>query len=307
VESRVERLSRLAVVDVGSNTVHLLVAETDGTRLTPLDDESARLRLGADVVQQGRITPQKISETVGVLGQYVARAKQLGARKTLLLGTQAVRAAQNGDELAARIKDTTRLTLDIISPQLEARLGYLGTTLDCPASGMELVADIGGASTQMLFVDQHGVEHGSCSAAVGSVVLPTRFIRHDPPTAEERQALEQEVEDRLREAQPARGFTPESAVLIGGVARRLRRAARLSAGAPLVRAFVERLAKVACEVSADAMEVLQACRYEDADMIRSGAIILREVLRLTGMEYCQVSDNGIREGAILALMRGERI
>ncbi len=112
---------------------------------------------------------------------------------------------------------------------------------------------------------------------------------------------------RWRRPKTRSALLPEHGVLIGGTARRVRRLARLSPGEPLLLPWVERLADIASDVRSEVMEVLQACRLEDVDMIRSGSIILREVMRMCGMPYCMVSDNGIREGAILSMVRGERI
>jgi exopolyphosphatase/pppGpp-phosphohydrolase len=91
------------------------------------------------------------------------------------------------------------------------------------------------------------------------------------------------------------------------VGRRLRRAGRLSSGEPLVRLWIERLVDAVLTVNAETMEVFGAARPEDVDMVRAGAVIIRELMAAFELQYCLVSSNGIREGAVLALARGEEV
>ena len=298
------------MVDVGSNTIHLLAAESDGVSLKALDDESTRLRLGRDVARFGEIGPEKLALALQTLTEYVDRARDLGAKTISLIGTQAVRSAANGPEFAQQVGAATGLSLTTISPAAESRLGYLGTMLDTPAERPRVIIDIGGGSTQMLLVDEKGRSRFVRSLPVGSVVLPALLIAHDPPNRAERGALLQAVSDAMEQVRllaETGSVTPEYGVAIGGVARRLRRAGRLASGEPLLRHWVERLVPVALRVSSEAMEVFEAVRHDDADIVRTGAVIMRELMRIWSLEYCIVSDNGIREGAVLALARGEDV
>lgn len=302
--------ARFGVIDVGSNTVHLLVADSNGRTLSAIDDESTRLRLGAEVAQGGALDRGKVRLAVQTVRGYVSRAQQLRCRTICLVGTQAVRSARNGAELARAVKDTTGLPLHVIEPAEEARLGFLGTTLDTPDQRPRLVIDMGGGSTQLTLAE--GEEsHFLQSLPIGSVALPTKFLKHDPPRKAERESMELAVHQAVGvlNVHPAheRAVHAEYGVVVGGVGRRLGRAGRLGPAEPLVRLWVDRLAGVVMGVSAEAMEVFGAARFEDADMIRAGAIILREVMATYGLQYCVVSNFGIREGAVLALARGEAI
>lgn len=304
------RAARFAVVDVGSNTIHLLVADCDGQRLTRLNRESVRLRLGADVARSGFIDPEKVNAAVQVVRLFVGRATRFESDSVTLIGTQAVRAAQNGVHLAREVQRATGLPLQVIDPRAEARLAYLGTTLDYPGERPRLIVDVGGGSTQLLTVDEQGQCHSTHSVPVGSLNLPMRYLLHDPPTARELGRLERAVLCALQDAQHALrggGMRPEYAVATGGVARRLRRAGRLAAGEPLTLAWLERFVPVAFSVNAEALDVVGAVRTVDADMVRAGAVVLRDVLQGCGIRYCGVSDHGIREGAVPCLARGQHI
>ncbi|MHB8618160.1 MAG: Ppx/GppA phosphatase family protein [Chloroflexota bacterium] len=297
----------LAVIDIGSNTVHLLVARSDGRGLSPLDDESRRLRLGADVSAEGRIGPEKSAAVAATVCEYVDRARSLGASGIHLLGTQALRAAANGPDLAQTIEQASGLPVRIISSVSEAHLGHLGATLDTPGERPHVVVDVGGGSTQVVHVDDEGNAQWTRSLALGSVTLPAQMPWQDPPLAQEREAAEEAVRKAVDAAglTSASGSGPEYAVAIGGVARRLRRAGRLARGEPIALPWLERLASIAMEVPSEVLEVLGAARADDADMIRAGSTILREVMRALTLQSCLVSDYGIREGAILALARGQ--
>ena len=238
----------------------------------------------------------------------MTRAQQLRCSTICLIGTQAVRAASNGRELAQAIEQATNLPLHVVEPATEARLGFLGTTLDFPEDRPRLIIDMGGGSTQLLLADAAGKSHFMESLPIGSVALPTRFVRHDPPSKSERENLELAVHQAvgvLHLKPPHPTVRPEFGIVVGGVGRRLSRAGRLQEAEPLVRLWIRRLAGAVMTVSAEAMEVLGAARFEDADMIRAGAVILREVMAACALQYCLVSNFGIREGAVLALARGE--
>lgn len=301
--------SRYAAIDVGSNTVHLLVAECDGKSLRAITDESTRLGLGADVARGRAITPAKMSVAAATVRSYVIRAQKERARIIVLLGTQAVRAAVNGDRVAEAVERAAGLPLHVVAPAVEARLGYLGTTLDRPDKRPRLVVDIGGGSTQLLFAGAGGAHHFLGSLPVGSVALPTRYLLHDPPSKPARERLELAVREAVAtlDLERVTKLEPEYGVLIGGVGRRMARAGRLGSNEPLVRLWVERLVDAVLSVSAETMEVFGAARLEDVDMIRAGAVILREAMSAFQLQYCVVSSNGIREGAVLAMARGEDV
>jgi len=300
--------SRYGVIDVGSNTVHLLVADSDGRSVDAVEDESTRLALGEEVALLGQLDPGKIKLAAETVRAYVMRAHQLRASTVCLVGTQAVRAASNGKDLVRAVEKATDLQLRVIEPGVEARLGFMGTTLDVPDKRPRLIVDIGGGSTQLLLADARGVPHFDQSLPIGSVALPARFFRSDPPRKQERDRMQlaiQQAVGLVNQLNRPGGVVPEYGIVVGGVGRRLRRAGRLQSGEPLVRLWIERLADVCLSVSSEVLEVLAAARPEDVNMVRAGGSILREVMSACHLQYCLVSSYGIREGTILALAREE--
>src|SRR4051794_37878105 len=118
----------LAVVDIGSNTIHLLIAAAESGGLRALLDESVPLRLGADVDKGGHISERKTARTGEVLADFITKSTMRGAPPPLLLATAAVRDARNREEFAEAINEATGLELQVLTPEEEAYLDLVGAT-----------------------------------------------------------------------------------------------------------------------------------------------------------------------------------
>jgi exopolyphosphatase/pppGpp-phosphohydrolase len=299
--------NRYAVADVGSNTVHLLAAKSDGERLWPLHEESARLRLGADVTRVGAIMPDNVEATVKAVRRFVQHSRRLDVDGLQLLGTHPVRCAANADSLTKAVLKGAGVRLQRLSPETEALLGYLGTTVDYPDMRPALVVDVGGGSTQLSLVDEQGQFTFVRSVPVGTVNLPVRWVRSEPPETEEAGALREAVAEALAPVTDELEGGFEHGVLIGGLARRLRRAGRLPSRAAVSLPWLEHVNAAALALSADGLEALGAARREDVNMLRAGTTILATLMRNCRVESLALSRNGLREGAILRLARGEAL
>lgn len=301
---------RYAVADVGSNTVHLLMAKSDGARLRPIHEESIRLRLGADVARAGSISEANLAATLTAIKRFVARSKRLGAANVRLLGTQPIRGAANARSLANAILRGTGLPLHTLTPETEALLGYVGTSIDYPGFRPGLVVDIGGGSTQVSIIDKKQRFRFSCSVPVGTVSLPIEFLKHDPPWRQEAEAVKAAVE---RAVAPIghqileEGLKLDHGLVIGGLARRLHRAGRSANTALLSADWLKRFQHASMHVSSEAFETLGAARKDDVSMLRAGATILAAVMNSCRIMSVSVSRYGIREGAVLLLARGRDI
>lgn len=163
---------RLAAIDVGSNSVLLLVADViSGTIGTPLDEQVRITRLGERLAGDRVLPEEAMRRTLAVIADYKERAARLGAERTLVAATAAVREAANGTEFARRVQEATGLTLQVLSAQREAELGLLGVCSD-PAlkDAALLLLDIGGGSTELTAGGPGGLV-GSTSVPVGCVRL----------------------------------------------------------------------------------------------------------------------------------------
>ena len=219
-----------AVVDIGSNTVHLLVAEWDGARitpqLTPIDDVSRQSGLASDLELCGTISGQKRRFLAETVAGFARRANSLGAGRIQLFGTEAMRAASNGDELVSAVRAATGLPVHVLEPAEEAYLATLGAALHRRWQTTAMVADIGGASTQFAVADRTMLL-GSSFATVGTGRLAARHgfgpMRGDS-LRELRDELATSVDASLVQL-PYGGQRALELVVAGGAARRLVRLA----------------------------------------------------------------------------------
>jgi exopolyphosphatase / guanosine-5'-triphosphate,3'-diphosphate pyrophosphatase len=284
---------RVAAIDQGTNTTRLLVADVDDGRLREIVRRTEITRLGEGVDERHRLLPLPVARVRNCLTEYRREAEQLGAERTLLVATSAVRDAENGEAFLGEVEWSYGFTTRLLSGDEEAELMLRGVgTIDTGT----LVLDIGGGSTELVMLDSR------VSLDVGSVRLTERFLHSDPPTGDELAACAQQVRPLLP------SLDPTSAV---GVAGTITTLAALDLGLDeydrervhghdLSRAGVERqLERLAALPLAKRREV-PALEPERAPVIVAGAVIAREVLAAYGLDEMTVSEHDILDGIALA-------
>lgn len=296
------------VVDIGSNTVHLLVASSDGVTQRRIDDRSVFLRLGADLELTGSISEGKVRDAALSVLELVERAETLGAREVRLLATQAVRAAANRAEVVRAIESTSGLPVSVLEPEREAYFAVLGASLTKSPAGPHLVVDSGGASTQIALADGEILLRMQ-SIPIGSGRLATRFSQ-DPPRRSELLLMKARIASLMEptveavlQGRPA----PGDAIVVGGAPRRVAKVVS-PGGAPTEITVAQAHAAVGFLVSQPAEAIAQQRQIElsRVPMARAGALILDELMRAAGLGVCTVSPFGIREGAIIDAARTAR-
>jgi exopolyphosphatase / guanosine-5'-triphosphate,3'-diphosphate pyrophosphatase len=293
-----ERVSPHAVIDVGSNTIHLLVGEVENGAVLPVTGEKVSARLGAGVDETGRIEKARIPLAADAIRLFARLAVLNGASQPAVLATSAVRDAKNGRALVEKVQEKAGLKMRLISGDEEALLGFRGavSTLgpdfswDTPA----LVVDLGGGSAQLILGDAaHGPQE-QVSLPLGSNRTTERFVRHNPPEAGELGELREAVLGILPDWE-----LPEDApvVAIGGSARATLRVTRDQLTA-------ERLTKLAEELSANPSAVLareEGLAPERARVMPAAIMTLAAILEHFGGSHLTVARGGIREGVILTM------
>ena len=284
---------RVAAIDQGTNTTRLLVADVDDGRLRDVVRRSEITRLGEGVDERHRLLPLPIARVRNCLTAYRREAEQLGAERTLLVATSAVRDAENGEAFLGEVEWSYGFTTRLLSGDEEATLMLRGVGAIEPGT---LVLDIGGGSTELVTPDAR------TSIDVGSVRLTERFLHTDPPTRDELEACAQHVRALLPPLEV------NSAV---GVAGTITTLAALDLGLDeydservdgheLSRGGVERqLERLAALPLVDRREV-PALEPERAPVIVAGAVIAREVLTAYGLDAMTVSVHDILDGIALA-------
>jgi exopolyphosphatase / guanosine-5'-triphosphate,3'-diphosphate pyrophosphatase len=303
-------MPRFAAIDIGTNSVLLLVAErTANGAFVAVEEKAEITRLGKGVDQSKRLGAEGIEQTVAAVEAFVARAKSLGAQKVVASATSAARDAQNGADFLAAVKARAGLEVQIISGDLEAKLSFAAVYADFARGTSEplLCLDIGGGSTEIIFGkpaprrEEIGFRQ---SFDVGSVRLTERFLRGDPPSAAEQDA----TRAHLRQVFSASPAPPPGALLVGvaGTVTTLLTllhridpydAARVQGGVislQELRALRERLFSLPVEHRRE----LPGLQPKRADVIPAGALILEVALETLQLETCTVSDRGLRWGLL---------
>src|SRR6188472_1926994 len=183
---------RVAVIDIGTNSTRLLVADVAGGRVSPLDRRSTVTRLGRGVDLSGHLSAEAIEDVCAAIGDYVGILEELGAETVDAIATSAVRDADNGSAFIAELRERFALSARVLDGEEEARLTYLGATCEHSPGEPTLVVDIGGGSTELIVgTGQEVAFHTSLQAGV--VRHSERHITGDPPSALELEALAADV------------------------------------------------------------------------------------------------------------------
>jgi exopolyphosphatase/guanosine-5'-triphosphate,3'-diphosphate pyrophosphatase len=297
----------VAVVDIGTNSTRLLVADVDDGELNELQRESVVTRLGEGVDATGRLGDAPMQRVFDVLDRYAEAIERHGASVRTAVMTSAVRDAANGAEFAAAVRDRHGLEGATLSGDEEARLTYLGATAARGGGDPLVVIDIGGGSTELV-VGAGGAVDFHTSTQVGVVRHSERHLDSDPPTAAELGALAEDARAAIDAAVPEDvRRRPTGGVGVGGTATQL---ASVDLGlAEHDRARVEghamtreRLGELRDRLASLPLDERRDVRGLDparAPTIVAGVVILLEATGAFGLDAVEVSERDILWGAAL--------
>jgi exopolyphosphatase / guanosine-5'-triphosphate,3'-diphosphate pyrophosphatase len=281
----------VAVIDVGSNTVRLLVATLKNGSVKPVREERTAVGLAREIERKGRIPADKVERAAAAAKRYARDALKAGAVRTEILVTAPARQSENGDDLVTAISDATGIHVRALTAEQEGQLAFGGVMSTFPAPPSSIaVCDVGGGSTQIVF----GTAAGPVwfrTLDIGSLRLAQRHAFSDPPTREELGAVRRTVEDAFAGlASPL----PRCAVATGGTARALLKIVGRTLGA-------KELAKAEATLrSAPAATIAGAYGLPlwRAEIIPAGVVVLAAAQRRLGVPLV-VARAGLREGAVL--------
>ncbi|MGZ8794909.1 MAG: Ppx/GppA phosphatase family protein [Gaiellaceae bacterium] len=284
----------MGIVDVGANTVRLLVATADEGSLVSIREDRAQLGLGEEIERTGRIGEKKLSDAAETARAHVRRARKLNCTSIAVLVTSPGRQAANGQELVSRLAEATGVSTRVLTAQEEGELAWSGA-VTAAANLPETVAvcDVGGGSAQIA-VGTGTRPSWVRSLDIGSLRLTRRAFRSDPPDAADVASATGIVAAEFDELTPP---LPLAAIAVGGTARALRKVVGPDLGEETLLLAVRRLSKrssgkIAKEYGVDETR---------ARTMTAGALIFLEVHRRLTVPL-QVGRGGIREGAALALL-----
>jgi exopolyphosphatase/guanosine-5'-triphosphate,3'-diphosphate pyrophosphatase len=305
---------RIAALDLGSNSFHLLVADVhpDGT-FEPVSREKDMLRLGDDVARCGLITPALADRAVASVRRLRQLADALGAQEVLAKATSAIRTATNGSELVDRIEAETGVEVEVIGGLEEARLIFAAVRSSLvlePAPA--LCVDIGGGSVEFVIGDSAGLRWAT-SVPLGVGRLTAELVQSDPPSRADRASLEARIADGLAPiVDEVRRRKPLMAVGTSGTINDLARLAAatdegdIPASANGLRIHAEQLHALQRRIvrmSAAERRRLPGIEDKRADLLPAGVTLLATIFDVFEIAAMVTSDWALREGIVLDAVR----
>lgn len=286
---------RVGVIDIGSNTARLLVADVGlDDSIARVDVQRSYLRLGAEIERHGLIGPAKIAEAASVAGCFAERAESLGAARITVIVTAPGRQASSGDALVAALRSSTRAHVQVLTADQEGRLAYEGA-LALAGSLPEVVAvvDVGGGSTEIAVGTPLAGAAWVRSVDFGSLRLTRALLTGDPPGRRAVEAARAAVREAFGEIRPP---VPDAALAVGGSARAI---AKVS-GPLLDAGSLDELVRVLSRRSASRALRGFGIGAVRAETVLGGALLLAEASERLGRPL-ELAAGGLREGAALAL------
>ncbi len=303
---------RVAVLDIGTNSTRLLIADVDGDSgaVKEILRESRVTRLGAGVDAGGSLSEEAIGRVLEALGDYRRQIDAHDCQANLAVMTSAVRDAANGEEFANRVRQDYGLDAQILRGEQEAQLTFLGAMSGRPAAIQPtVVIDIGGGSTEFIVgVGRSAGFHVSVHAGV--VRMSERHIHHDPPHPAELAALARDTREAFLDAIPADERGPVTAgIAVAGTATS---AASMEQklvpydpdrvhGHPLLLASVELLLAKLAEMTEAQRRKVPGLHPDRAPTIIAGMVLLSVAMRVMDLEQVEVSEHDILYGGALRL------
>ncbi|MFB8776609.1 Ppx/GppA phosphatase family protein [Streptomyces broussonetiae] len=300
---------RLGVLDVGSNTVHLLVVDAHpGARPLPAHSHKEELRLAELLDDGGAVRPDGVDRLIGVLHEALQAAEDKGVEELLPFATSAIREASNADEVLARVRDETGVELQVLTGAEEARLTFLAARRWFGwSAGKLLVLDIGGGSLEIAYgMDEE--PDAAVSLPLGAGRLTSAWLPGDPPTADSVRALRRHVRAQIARTvgEFSRLGAPDHVVATSKTFKQLARiggAARSAEGLYVQRelkrqsleSWVPRLAGMTAAERGELPGVSEG----RAGQLLAGALVAEGAMDLFGVETLEICPWALREGIIL--------
>ncbi len=305
---------RVAVVDMGTNSTRLLVADVEDSRVEEIERRSTVTRLGRGVDTTGHLATEAIDDVANAVGEYIGIYEPLEPDVVLVLATSAVRDADNSGAFIAELRERFALDARILTGDEEARLTYLGAVAGREAADDTLVVDIGGGSTELVLGSGHEVTFHT-SLQVGTVRHTERHIRNDPPTGSELEALAEDVRKRIfAELAAAEFFDIGIGIAVAGTPTSLAAIEQeldpydpeKVHGYVLTLDGIQRMYSMLSGKTLEERLKVTGLHPGRAPTIVAGVVILIQVMRAFGLQRIEVSEHDILHGAALEAAESSR-
>jgi len=299
---------RVAVVDIGSNSTRLLIADVGDERVDEVERQSRVTRLGRGVDLSGQLATEAIEAACEAIADYVSLCREQGVEKIEAIATSAVRDAANGEAFVAELRERFALTARVLDGEEEARLTYTGATFERSPAQPTLVVDIGGGSTELVVGTGDQISFYA-SLQAGVVRHTERHIMSDPPTPTELEALAADARSLIVtaiDANPA--AAAQAGIAVAGTPTSL---ASIDLGLEPydpsqvhgrtldLETIQHLLSQLASSPLAKRIEIA-GMHPDRAPSIVAGVVILVETMRAFGLKRVEVSEHDILYGVAIA-------
>lgn len=305
-------MTRLAVIDTGTNSTRLLVADASPGMVREVFRQTTITRLGEGVQQSDVLTPKARQRVFDCVESYAATIGELGAMRALVIATSSVRDARDGDEFLVSLAQRFVFDHRLLTGQEEASLSYAGATMELDPGIKAMLFDVGGGSTELV-VGYGELVQFAVSMKLGCVRLREQFFRADPVTAREIDAATRFIDAQLQ--------AEVASASVNGVQQTLAVAGTVTAlaaidlglevydrdlvhGHVLTRKTIDGIFDMISAMSVVERMNLPGMEPGRADVIVAGALIVARLIRHVGLSEITVSEYDIMDGVALAMAAG---
>lgn len=295
-----------AVIDIGTNSVKYMLADTEGKREPSiLKDVQVITKLGEGLRKNGVISPLAATRTADSVKEFFLDAVKDGAEDIRLVGTMALRTASNADGFVEKVKTATGLEIDILSGEREAALSFSGAVAGFDLSNVKrfCTIDTGGGSTELVFAED-GKIICKTSLKIGALLLTEKYFSKDKISKGDLKEAERELETVFGDSKPP--FAVQLAIGIGGnvtsIASVFKKVVKYDPkeihGTEISYEEIERQIEEYSSKNLEERRQIRGLDSERADIILAGACIIRHALKFCGCRELVVSTKGLRHGIL---------
>ncbi len=302
---------RVAVIDCGTNSIRLLIADIDGNNFREVVRDMEIVRLGQGVDETGQFHPDAIARTLAAVDKFAAEIAKRGVEKIRFCATSATRDATNRHLFVDGVRDRLGIELEVISGDEEAALSFAGAIKDLdPSNGPFLVVDIGGGSTEFVFGTS--TVEAARSVNIGCVRMTERHFASDPATAQQIELARTDIQAAIAQAAAVVPITKaKTLVAVAGTATTVAAAAL---DLPEYDRYAIHLSRISAQQTHDAATMFATSTREQrlalgymhpgrVDVIAAGSLVLSEIMKATGASEFVASESDILDGMAFSLAR----
>ena len=297
----------VASIDIGTNTVILLIADVDlsTSKITPMVNETRMPRIGKGVIRSGFISSEKLEMLYSILEDYDILIKNNNCERIIVSGTNAFRLAHNTPDIVKEIKKKFDYNLNVISGEDEANFAFLGAISNMKNLSDTLVIDIGGSSTEIIYGNKNKITSKK-SLQIGSVVATEKYLIHSPPLDSEVKKLQKVLLNQIKSINLSE--KPKQVIAVAGTATTIacmilelkkfqeEMVNNFNINLTVLNQLIYTIRKFS---SFDILKNYGDVLNGREDIILAGSYILQLLMSLLDIEKVIVSTRGIRYGAIL--------